>query len=57
VIKKNSLSDLFFVADFDENGPCLGLGSEMGFNDRDLIAISHPAGTNSEQLFHLYAKL
>jgi hypothetical protein len=53
VIKKNSFSGLFFVADFDKNGPCLELGSEMGFNDRDLIAISHPAGTNGEQLFHL----
>jgi hypothetical protein len=51
---KTSLSDLFFVADFDEIGPFLGLGSEMGFNDRDLIGISHPVGTNSEQLFQLF---
>jgi hypothetical protein len=50
------LSEIFFVTNFGKNGSFSGLGSGMGFNARDLMVISHPAGTNSEQLF-LYEKL
>ncbi len=51
--KKKHFSNLFFVTNFGKNGHLLGLGSGMGFNARNLKGISHLAGTNSEQLFHL----
>ncbi len=53
VIKKKQFQLPFFVAGFDENSPYLGLSSEIGFNDRDLMGISNPERTNSEKLFHL----
>jgi hypothetical protein len=50
---KKTFQRPFFVTNFGKNGCFLGLGSGMGFNARALLGISHPAGTNSEQLFHL----
>jgi hypothetical protein len=44
---------LFSVTNFDKNGGFLGLGSGMGFNARDFMGISHPAGTSSEQHFQV----
>jgi hypothetical protein len=39
LLKKYSSRDLFFVTDFDEISHFLGLGSEMGLNDRVILDI------------------
>jgi hypothetical protein len=50
---KKTFQQPVFDANFSKNSRFLGLGSGMGFNARDLMGLSHPAGRNSEQLFHL----
>jgi hypothetical protein len=50
--KKNQFKQPFFVADFDENGPFIRLGSEMGFNDRVFHILQGPVVNNVS----IYAK-
>ncbi len=49
--KKYGFRDLSFVADFDEIGLFLGLGSGMGLIDGAILDFSHPAGTISDQFY------
>ena len=54
IMWEKQFRDLFYVANFYENWPFLGMYPKLSLSDRDILDCSHTAGAIWEHFIHLW---